>query len=159
MQLEHIPYKGAAAITDTVGGQVQLHFPPVMAVLAYIQSGKLKAIAITGDARSPVLPQVPTFAEAGMPTFAMKQWYGVFAPGGTPKSVVDKISADIAKVLAMPETRSVMAGQGVDPYYTTPAEFAALVAIRPRQVRPDREDGQHQAREMTPPSRCIVETR
>jgi tripartite-type tricarboxylate transporter receptor subunit TctC len=128
VKMEHIPYKGAAAITDVVGGQVQLHFPPVMAVLGYVNSGKLKALAITGEARSAALPQVPTFAEAGMPNFAMKQWYGVFAPAATPRSVVDKISADIAKVLALPETKATMAAQGVDPYYTRPSDFAAVVA-------------------------------
>ena len=74
VKIQHIPYKGAAAITDLISGQVQMHFPPAIAVLAYIKAGSLKAPAITGNSRSPALPQVPTFVEAGLPGFDMKQW-------------------------------------------------------------------------------------
>jgi tripartite-type tricarboxylate transporter receptor subunit TctC len=127
VKMTHIPYKGAQAITDLVGGHVDLHFPPVMAVLGYVKSGQLRALAITGDARSPALPDVPTFAEAGLPQFAIKQWYGVFAPAKTPKPIVNRISGDIAKVLSMPDIKTEFAAQGVDPYYTTPAAFGDLV--------------------------------
>lgn len=125
---QHIPYKGAApAITDLIGGHVQLFFSPIASVIAPIRSDRLKAAAITGETRSSSLPQVPTFAEAGLPEFDMNMWYGVLAPATTPTVIVDKLAAEIGKIMAMAETREKMAAQGVEPFFFRRQQFVALM--------------------------------
>jgi len=124
----HIPYKGAGpGITDLVGGQLQIYFATPVSVVAHVKSGRLKSIAITGDARSTMLPQVPTFAEAGLPGFEVKNWNGVLAPAGTPDAIVAKLSNELARILRLPDIRAKLVGQGLEPYITTPAEFGALM--------------------------------
>lgn len=124
----HIPYKGAGpAIADLVGGQIQLYFATPVSVVAHVKSGRLKPIAITGEARSAMLPQVPTFAEAGLPGFEVKNWQGVLAPAGTPDAIVAKLSNELARILRLPDIRARLVGQGLEPYVTTPAEFGALM--------------------------------
>ncbi len=128
VRIQHIPYKGGRpALTDLLGGQVQLTFSAAAQNIPYIRSGKLKAIAIAGDARSSALPQVPTFTEAGLPGFNPKNWLGVSVPTGTSKAIIDRLSTEIARVLAMPDIRDELAGQGVDPFISTPEQFAALM--------------------------------
>jgi tripartite-type tricarboxylate transporter receptor subunit TctC len=128
VKTQHIPYKGSGpAMTDLLGGHVHMMFSPPSDSIAHIRSGKLRALAISGNARAPTLPQVPTFAEAGMPGFTAKNWFGVLAPVGTPKPIIDKLSAEIARVLALPDVREKLLGQGMDPYISTPGEFAALL--------------------------------
>ena len=127
IKLQHVPYKGAApAVVDLLSGRVQVFCSVPISFIPYIQSGKLKAIGITGDARSPALPQVPTFAEAGLPAFAPQGWGGVAAPAGTPKAVIDKLAAEIARILSLPDTREKLIAQGHDPFITTPEQFVAL---------------------------------
>ena len=129
VRLRHIPYKGVSqATTDLIGGQVQLAFQSPVASIAHVQSGKLKALAVTGDERLSALPDVPTFAQAGLTGFNASFWFGILAPAGTPKEIADKLSAEIAKVLAMPDVKSFLLGQGLDPYVSTPAQFAALLS-------------------------------
>jgi tripartite-type tricarboxylate transporter receptor subunit TctC len=128
VKLTHVPYKGVSqATTDLIGGQVQMAFQSPVASIAHVQSGKLKAIAVSGDERLSALPNVPTFAQAGLNGFDARFWFGVLAPAGTPKGIVDKLSTEIAKVLAMPDVVSFLSGQGLDPYISTPAQFAALL--------------------------------
>ena len=128
VKLTHVPYKGVSqATTDLIGGQVQLAFQSPVASIAHVQSGKLKAIAVSGDERLSALPNVPTFAQAGLNGFDARFWFGVLAPAGTPKEIVDKLSTEIAKVLAMPDVVSFLSGQGLDPYISTPTQFAALL--------------------------------
>ena len=129
IRMEHIPYKGAGQlVTDLIGGQVQLSFIAPINVLSQIRAGKLKAVAIAGDARSPALPQVPTFAEAGLPGFELKNWYGVLAPAGTPRAVIDKLAAETAKIMAMPDVRQKLIDQGMAPMVSGPDQFAALIS-------------------------------
>ena len=92
-------------MVDLLGGHVQMMFSPPPESIPHLKTGKLKAIAISGGARSPVLPQVATFAEAGMPGFTAKNWFGILAPAGTPKPVIQKLSAEVARILALPEIR------------------------------------------------------
>jgi len=126
--MQHIPYKGGApALTDIIAGQVQLGFQVPVNVIAHIKSGRIKALAITGENRLASLPQVPTFAEAGLPEFEAKVWFGVFAPAGTPKGIIDKLSAEIGRILTLPDIKEKLASQGLDPYISTPDQFAALV--------------------------------
>lgn len=128
IKMQHIPYKGGGpAMIDLVGGQVQLTFAIPINAIPHIKSGKLRPIAITGTARNDALPNVATFTEGGVPGLDVKTWFAVFAPAGTPKAIVDKLSEDIRRALAMPEIRERLAAQGMEPYVTTPDEFAAIV--------------------------------
>ena len=127
VKVQHVPYKGGGpAVTDLMGGQVQLcFFSPF--ILPQIKGGKLKAIAVTGKTRMPALPQVPTFTEAGLPDFDVKGWYGVLAPAGTPKPIIDKLSVEIARILALPDVREQLGTLGVDPFVSSPEEFGTLM--------------------------------
>jgi len=125
----HIPYKGAGpAITDLMGGQVQTMFTNVPASLGGIRSGKLRAFAITGEHRSPALPDTPTFAEAGLPSFPATGWYGVFAPVGTPEKIVQKLNMEIEQALTSPDQKKRVTDQGVEISILGPDEFKVLVA-------------------------------
>jgi tripartite-type tricarboxylate transporter receptor subunit TctC len=129
VQMQHVPYKGGGpALTDLIGGQVQLSFQTPVASISHVKSGRLRALAITGDKRSPSMPQVPTFAEAGLPGFsALAGYQGLIAPAGTPIAIVNKLSAEIAKIVTMPDFIQKLAEQAAEPFYTTPEQYAALV--------------------------------
>ena len=128
VDMRHIPYKGSGpAATDLLGGQVQMFLSPPITVMSYIKSGKLKAIAITGEKRKSALPQVPTMAEAGMPGFEVRSWYGIFAPGATPRPIIDRLSSEFARIVAMPDITEQLISQGVEPLISTPEQFAAIV--------------------------------
>ena len=124
----HVPYKGLGpALTDLLGGQIQIVFADVGLVTANLKAGKLRGLAITSAARSAVLPELPTVAEAGVPGYAAGTWYGVFAPAGTPAPVVTRLSEEIRKVLALPEIRNALQAQGVEAAGNTPEQYAAFV--------------------------------
>ncbi len=125
--IQHVPYKGGGpAVTDLMGGQVQLcFFSPF--ILPQIKAGKIKAIAVTGKTRMAALPQVPTFSEAGLPGFDVKGWYGVLAPAGTPKAIIDKLSTEISKNLTAPDVKEFLDRIAVDPFISTPEEFGTLM--------------------------------
>ncbi len=128
VKMQQVPYKGTApALTDLIGGQVQLNFDTPITSIPHIKSGKLKAIAITGKTRLAALPQVPTFAEAGLPNYDFQLWMGVLAPAGTPKEIVNKLNTEIAKILTMPDMKEKLVSQGLEPFVSTPNQFAALI--------------------------------
>ncbi len=128
VKIQHIPYKGSGpAITDLLGGQVQLSFQTPISVIAHVKSGRLRAIAISGASRLATLPQIPTFTEAGLPSYDVRYWNGVVAPAGTPKEVVNRFSAEIARILTLPDTREKLLNQGMEPFYSTPEQTAALI--------------------------------
>jgi tripartite-type tricarboxylate transporter receptor subunit TctC len=128
VKTQHIPYKGAGpAITDLIGGQIQMYFATPVSVMQHIENGRIKALAITGNNRSPVLPQVPTFAEAGMPAFEVKNWQGLLAPAGAPRAIVDRLSRDIADILRQPDVVASLRRQGLEPLVLGPQGFAALM--------------------------------
>ena len=113
LDMIHVPYKGSApAITDLLGGHVPIMFDSTIAILPHIKAGKVRAIAITGAKRSPQLPDVPTFAEAGMPGFESYAWYGFFAPAKTPKDVIAKLNAAAIKVMKTPGISAGARGHG-----------------------------------------------
>ncbi len=124
-RLAHVPYKGGgAALTDVMGGQVDVMFigtPPAMPLL---QAGKLKALAVTTSKRMEALPTVPTVAESGLPGFESIAAQGVFAPAGTPAAIVAKLNAEIARIIALPEIRERFGKLGAEPISNTPAQFA-----------------------------------
>lgn len=126
VDITHVPYKGSApAVTDLIGGQVQVMFDNVSNVLPHVKSGKLKALAVTTRARSPMTPELPTVAEAGVSGYEVGVWFGVAAPGGTPKAIVDKLNAEIVKILNMPDVKEKFAAQGVDSVGSTVEQFAS----------------------------------
>jgi tripartite-type tricarboxylate transporter receptor subunit TctC len=128
VKVQHVPYKGAGpAVIELVGGQVHFSFQPPGNVLQHVRSGKLKAIAAPGQSRLPSLPNVPTFAEAGLPGFEVKSWIGILAPAATPKAIVSRLGAEIANIIKMPDTRDKLLRQEHDPMILGPEEFAAFI--------------------------------
>ena len=128
VRMQHVPYKGSGqALTDLVGGQVQLAFMSPINAIPHIKTGQLKAIAISGEARLWALPKVPTFTEAGLPGFEVRSWFGFLAPAGTPKEIIAKLSTEIARILALPDFKEKLASQGANPFISTPEQFAALI--------------------------------
>ena len=128
VQMTHIPYKGSsAALPDVMSGQVNVMFDNAPSVMPQIKGGKLKAIAVTSGTRSPALPNVPTIAEAGLPGFEATSWFGVLAPAGTPKDIVDKLSQTIAKAVQSAEFKERLAAQGAEGVGNTSEQFAAHI--------------------------------
>lgn len=128
IDLLHVPYKGLGpALTDLLGGQIQIVFADVSLVTANLRAGKLRGLAITSAARSSALPDLPTVSEAGVPGYAAGTWYGVFAPAGTPSAVVARLSDEIRKTLALPEIRNALLAQGVEAAGNTPDQYAAFL--------------------------------
>ena len=125
LDIVHVPYKGSSgARTDTLGGQVQMMFDAITTMAPNVRAGKLKALGTTGKARSPVLPEVPTVAEAGVPGYEAVIWLGVMAPAGTPKLVVERLNAEIKKIVNSPEVKEAWAKQGAAPMSMSTDEFA-----------------------------------
>ena len=113
IRVVHIPYRGSAgARTDVLGGQLEMMFDAIPTMTEHVKSGKVRALATTGKARSVVMPDVPTMSEAGVPGYEATLWLGVMAPKGTPRAIVDKLNAEIAKITANPEVRRTWAAQG-----------------------------------------------
>ncbi|MEN9628225.1 MAG: hypothetical protein RJA10_1452 [Pseudomonadota bacterium] len=127
-QLIHVPYKGGApALNDTLGGLVNLLAIPQNTVVQHVQSGKLRALAVSGRERSPAAPQVPTFAELGWPQMAVTTWVGLSAPKGTPPDVVRKVHAALQATLAKPAITDPLVAEGLVIMKTTPEQYTALV--------------------------------
>jgi len=128
IQMTHVPYKGTGpALQDLLGGQVDITFGTAPPFIPHIQSGKLRVLATTGKERLPSLPDVPTTAEAGLPKLDATSWFGVFAPARTPKPIVDKLSAEIAKVVADPAFQKKAQEQGATADYQNPQQLDARV--------------------------------
>jgi tripartite-type tricarboxylate transporter receptor subunit TctC len=128
VDLVHVPYKGATpAETDLMGGQVSLMFSSILSALPHAKAGKMKALAVTSARRSSIAPELPTVAESGVPGYDVNPWYGLFAPAGTPRAIVDRINRDVARILAQPDVRQRFATLGAEPAGNTPEQFAAFV--------------------------------
>jgi len=128
VKMNHVPYKSSAlSVLDLIAGRIDLLFGTPAPVLPHLRAGKLRALAATSPKRASFIPELPTVAEAGFPGYSLTLWFGLFAPAGTPKALVDRLNAGTHKVLALPETREALALQGLDAAPTTPAEFAALL--------------------------------
>lgn len=127
--LQGVPYRGAAPlVSDMLGGQLSSAFVDVTSANPHLKSDKVRILAITGMQRHPALPDVPTFAELGYKGFESNGWFGAFAPAGTPKPIVDKLSAEIRKIVASPEVTNRLTGMGLRPVGSTPEELAAVMA-------------------------------
>ena len=128
IKMQHIPYKGSGpALIDLLGGQVNLYFSAPLSINMHVRNGRLKAIAMTGTNRSPVLPEVPTFTEAGLPAVDTGAWYGVVAPAGTAKDVLGRISVEVGNVVNSQDIKEKLASQGMRPLVSTPAGFAEMI--------------------------------
>ena len=124
----HIPYKGSSpALTDLLGGQVSVMFDLLPSSLPHIQSGKLRALAVTSAQRSALLPNLPTMAESGLAGYEVNSWFGILAPAKTPKAAVTRLNADVGKVLQSSGIREQMSEQGAEPLFSTPEEFGKVI--------------------------------
>lgn len=125
IDMVHVPYKGTApAVTDILAGNVSLMFNSMPSVLPQTKSGKLRGIAVGSAKRSPAAPDIPTVAESGVPGFEYVTWYGLFAPAGTPRDIVNRLNAQVARMLADPELAKRFASQGAEPMSNTPEQLA-----------------------------------
>lgn len=124
----HVAYKGGPpAVNDLVGGHVSLMFNSLPAVLPLVKADRLRALAVASAKRSPTLPDLPTFAESGLPGFEAGSWYGVLAPAGTPRDVIIRLHAETVQMLALPDIRQKLAAEGADAIGNSPEEFAAQI--------------------------------
>ena len=124
----HIPYKGAAPmIIDLIGGQLSLTITGIPPLLPHVKAGKLKALAVATSKRLPLLPELPTIAEAALPGYEATSWYGVLAPAATPKEIIARINAEIVKGIARPDAAQRLAGEGAEPVTSTPEQFGAFI--------------------------------
>jgi tripartite-type tricarboxylate transporter receptor subunit TctC len=128
IDIVHVPYKGGGpAITDVLGGQVELTFVGAPASMPHIQAGRLKVLAVTTPKRAVAFPNVPTVAEMGYPGYEVGAWYGVLAPAGTPAAIVERLSGDLAKTVNAPKIRERLLQLGIEPVGSTPKQFAAHI--------------------------------
>ena len=124
----HVAYKGAPeAINDVIAGRVQFFFSSPLTAAAFVRDGRLLALAVSTKERSPMLPNVPTIAEAGVPGFEFDQWFGLLAPAKTPRPIVSQLSKEVARGLALPDVKERMLNQGVSPKSSTPEQFDAFI--------------------------------
>src|SRR5215470_16289862 len=128
IDMVHVAYRGSGgARTDVLAGQVQMMFDSVPTMAPLVLAGQVKALATTGKERSPILPDVPTMEEAGVPGYEATLWVGLMAPVGTPKPIVDKLNVEVNKVLARPDVKEILAKQGAIPMSMSPSEFDAFL--------------------------------
>ena len=127
-KLQVVPYKGTApALNDVLGGHVQAYFSSATPVIQYVKTGKLKAYAISGAARSPALPEVPTFAEAGLPGLDAGTWAGILVPAATPKPIVNKLASEVAAIMNLPDVKEQLIAQGLVSSASGPEQFSGLI--------------------------------
>ena len=124
----HVPFKGSALITiAAISGEVDVVFSDMAVILPHVQSGRLRALAVTGPKPTPLVPGVPTVAESGVPGFNMTSWWGMFGPAGLPQPIVARLNTELTRILKLPEVQKTFATLGVDAATSTPEELAALI--------------------------------
>ena len=128
VKLVHVPYKGGGpAMSDLVGGQVNLIFATTASAIPHLRSGRIKGIAVTTAKRSALLPDLPTISESGLAGFDANNWYGLVVPAKTPRAIIDQLNAEVTKVLNMPDVKTTLFNQGLDPAPGTPEQFGAYI--------------------------------
>ena len=128
INIVHVPYKGSTGMrTDILSGQIQMLFDSVPTMAPLIKAGKVRALGTSGVTRSPILPDVPTIAEAGVPGFQATLWVGFMAPAGTPQPIVDKLNAEITKIVSRPDIKAAWQKQGAEPVTLTQPQFKAFM--------------------------------
>ena len=143
VKLVHVPYKGGGpAMSDLVGGQVQLIFATTASSIPHLKSGRIKGIAVTTAKRSALLPELPTISEAGLAGFDANNWYGLVVPAKTPRAIIDQLNAEVTRILAMPDVKTALFNQGLDPAPGTPEQFGAYIkSERAKWARVIKESG------------------
>jgi tripartite-type tricarboxylate transporter receptor subunit TctC len=127
-ELVHVPYKGGApALTDMIGGRLQMFFSVILSSMPHIKSGKIRALAVTSTRRSPTFPDLPTIAESGFPGYVVDNWYSLAAPARTPVAVVTKLHTEVVRALKSPEVEERLRRDGSEPVGNAPDELAAIV--------------------------------
>ena len=133
-KMVHVPYKGGApAMLDLMSGNVQIIFSTVSTAIGQIKGGKIRALGMTGIKRFVLMPELPTIAEAGVPQFAVNNWYGVFVPAGTPKEIVARLNTEIVKVLNLPDAKQRLLESGIEATPSTPEQFATYILAETRK--------------------------
>ena len=133
-KMVHVPYKGGApAMLDLMSGNVQIIFSTVSTAIGQIKGGKIRALGMTGTKRFVLMPDLPTIAEAGVPQFAVNNWYGVFVPAGTPKEIVARLNTEIVKVLNLPDAKQRLLEAGIEATPSTPEQFATYIQVETRK--------------------------
>jgi tripartite-type tricarboxylate transporter receptor subunit TctC len=128
VNIVHVPYRGAPpALTDLMSGQVQVMFGTMLASVPQIRVGRIRAVALTGPKRSIALPEVPTFAEVGLPGYDASSWNGILVPAGTPRPIIDRLHGELSKILRNPNILDRLVNDGPIPVGNTPEEFAAVI--------------------------------
>jgi tripartite-type tricarboxylate transporter receptor subunit TctC len=128
IKLTHVPFKGSGPmLVDIVGGHVMMAFDSMQATLPHVKAGKLRAMGIAAEKRSPIAPEIPTIEEAGGPAMTLASWYGLLAPAGTPREIIAKLHAEIVKAIAVPDLRERYLASGIEPVGNTPDQFAAEI--------------------------------
>jgi tripartite-type tricarboxylate transporter receptor subunit TctC len=128
INVTHVPYRGTPeALTDTMSGRIQFFVSPVLPAMALVRGGRLLALGVTSSQRLPMIPDVPTIAEAAIPGFEYDGWYGVFAPARTPRAIVNKVSVEIGRILKLPEVQERITREGAAPKPMTPEQFDRMV--------------------------------
>jgi tripartite-type tricarboxylate transporter receptor subunit TctC len=143
VKLVHVPYKGGGpAMGDLVGGQIHLIFATTASAIPHLKSGRIKGIAVTTAKRSGLLPDLPTISEAGLAGFDANNWYGLVVPAKTPREIIDRLNAEVTKILAMPDVKTTLFNQGLDPAPGTPEQFGAYIkSERAKWARVIKESG------------------
>lgn len=128
IEVTHVPYKGTGpAVADLLGGQVQAAFATLASVAQHVRAGKLRAIAVAPAQRSPLMPDVPTVAESGVPGYDVPLWYSILAPAGTPAEAVERLAGELRRIVESPDTRDRMVSQGFQPGFVGPAALQAMI--------------------------------
>ena len=127
IRLTHVPYKSSTSMIDVIAGQIALTSSPLLLSLPHARAGRLRALGVTGAARVSIAPEIPTVAENGLPGFESVQWYGLLAPAGTPRDIVERLQRETAAILRGPEVKNRLAADGADVVAGTPEAFAALL--------------------------------
>jgi tripartite-type tricarboxylate transporter receptor subunit TctC len=128
VDIVHVPYKGgSAAVTDLIGGQVSMYFGTTPSTAPHVHTGRLRALGVTSAKRSPIVPEVPTIAESGVPGYEQSTWHGLLAPTGTPEPIIAKLNSEIVRFLHQPSMVERLGAQGVDVIASSPGEFAAFI--------------------------------
>lgn len=130
INIVQVPYKGSGpALTDLVGQHVHVMFDALPSSLPLVNAGKLKALAVTGSARTSAAPKIPTVAESGYPGYDISPWFGVLAPAGTPPDIVNRLNRELTKIVAQPDVKTKYAGLGAEPVSSSPDQFAAFMRV------------------------------
>jgi tripartite-type tricarboxylate transporter receptor subunit TctC len=128
LKMIHVPYKGAGpGVVDVIAGHVSLMTPSIISVLGYVRDGRLRALGVTSSMRASGAPEIPTIAEAGVPGYEATQWFGVLAPAGAPRDIVNLIQSEIGRVLQQPDIKMRLSTDGAEPVGSTPDDFAAFI--------------------------------